>query len=342
MSTRERSTREPIATIHTALREVLERVPDVRPVTLGAALPLERMPGDPEVPHLSEAEPVEERTVRAHAVPGEPTPGFAAFLDGAQESRVLAWMGAAPIVYGRVAAVIRERVQRRLVTWREPLVERRLYAPLAYTGRDALEAAFPPPALIDTVPPDANGEIPKPHPILLLDRARSAVSRARELLERRLAERWCDAEQRPLLIDGGIGASETVAHAPCVVGVVKSHRTLYLDGAALDTVLGLRLGERSTVIRIAPRGPHTASVLSWYLRLRSPDGHDALWGLVRVEVADSERFASPADAARVTERADTVSRWVLAERAPISLPDPRWDKMVYGVRNAEEYLKSVE
>lgn len=190
--------------------------------------------------------------------------------------------------------------------------------------------------------PDATGEIPKPHPILLLERARSAVARAREDVERRLAERWCRAEQRPLLIDGGIGTSETVAHSAFVIGIVKSHRTLYLDGAALDTVLALRAGERSTVIRIAPRGLHMSSVLSWYLRLRAPDGHDALWGLVRVEVADTERIVSPADTARITERADTVSRWVLAERAPISLPDPRWDKMVYGVRNAEEYLKARE
>lgn len=334
------STREPMATVHSALREVLQRVPDVRPVTLGTALPLERMPGDADAPHVAEAEAVEERIVRAHPVPGDPTPGFAAFLDGTQESQVLAWMGAAPIVYGRVAAVIRERVQRRLVTWRAPIVDRRLYAPLAYTGRQALESAFPPASLVDTAAPDANGEIPKPHPILLLERARSAVARAREDVERRLAEQWCRVEQRPVLIDGGIGVSETVAHSPCVVGVVKSHRALYVDGDALDTVLALRVGERSTVIRIAPRGSHMSSVLSWYLRLRSPDGHDALWGLVRVEAADADRAAPSTDATRITERADTVSRWILAERAPISLPDPRWDKMVYGVRNAEEYLKT--
>jgi len=120
---------------------------------------------------------------------------------------------------------------------------------------------------------------------------------------------------------------------------VKSHRALYVDGVALETVLALRAGERSTVIRIAPRG--RSSVLSWYLRLRAHDGHDALWGLVRVEVADTERLTSPADTARVAARADTVSRWVLAELTPISLPDPRWDKMVYGIRNTEEYLKAL-
>jgi hypothetical protein len=328
----------PIATFRSALRHVMERLPEVRPVTMGAAAPLERMPGDPEAPHVVEAAPIEHDTVRALAVPGEPEVGFAAFLDGTQESQVLAWTGPAPIVYGRVAASVRVRVERRLVTWGEPLVERRIYAPLAYTERESLEQAFPPPALVDTAAPDESGEIPKPHPTLLLERARSAVSRDREQLERRLAERWCDAETRPLLIDGGIGASEAVAQAPCAVGVVKSHRTLYVDGPALDIVLALAKGERSTVIRIAPRG--RSSVLSWYLRLRDHAGHDALWGLVRVEVADTERLASSADPERVTARADQVSRWILAELAPIALPDPRWDKMVYGVRNAEEYLKA--
>jgi hypothetical protein len=31
----------------------------------------------------------------------------------------------------------------------------------------------------------------------------------------------------------------------------------------------------------------------------------------------------------------------LAEVAPVSLPDGRWDKMVYGVRDCEEFLRAV-
>ncbi|HEX5436267.1 MAG TPA: hypothetical protein VFW98_03860 [Gemmatimonadaceae bacterium] len=332
------SGRDPTATFHAALRHVAQRLPNVRPVLAGAGAVLERLPGDPEAPRLIAAEPVEDDGVRPHRVPGTPTTGFSAFLDGTQQSRVLAWIGAAPIVYGCVAAAVRVRAARRLVTWREPIEQRRVYAPLTYTVDAALADAFPRQTLVDTATPDAGGVIPPPHPTLLLERARLAVSRDREEIERRLAERWCRDEQRTLLIDGGIGASEAVAQAPCVVGVVKSHRTLYVDGAALQAVLALSRGERSTVIRIAPRG--RSSVLSWYLRLRTHDGHDALWGLVRVEVADTERSVPLPDHARVAGRADTVSRWLLAELEPISLPDPRWDKMVYGVRNVEEYLKA--
>lgn len=313
-----------------ALHEALRRAPGIRPVA-DAGAPLERMGGDADPPRLKDARIVEDATLRARAIRGDPSPGFVAFLDGAQESRVVAWDLASPIVAGRISAAIRARADRRLATWGEPVVERRLYLPFQYTPRHPWDSLFPASALVDTSAPAADGEVPPAHPVLLVERARQAVSRDRDALEQRLAERWCDAEERPLFVDGGIGGSERVAQAPCVVGVIKSHRTLWADGEALRVVLSLRAGERTSVIRIAPRD--RSSVLSWYLRLRDPAGHDTLWGLVRVEV--SERTAD------VTARADEVSRWVLAEGAPLSLPDARWDKMVYGIRNTEEYLRAL-
>ena len=54
-------------------------------------------------------------------------------------------------------------------------------------------------------------------------------------------------------------------------------------------------------------------------------------GLVRIEVTKPE--------ADVTTRADDVSRWVMAERTPIALPDARWDVMSYGIARCEAYLK---
>jgi len=42
-----------------------------------------------------------------------------------------------------------------------------------------------------------------------------------------------------------------------------------------------------------------------------------------------------------TGMADRISRWLLAERAPISAPDPRWDRMLYGIRSVEEFLKAT-
>ena len=61
--------------------------------------------------------------------------------------------------------------------------------------------------------------------------------------------------------------------------------------------------------------------------------------LVRVEAADSAVTSErPED---LTLRADLISRWILAEVAPLALPDGRWDKMVYGIRDCEEFLRAV-
>jgi hypothetical protein len=121
-----------------------------------------------------------------------------------------------------------------------------------------------------------------------------------------------------------------VASSTNVVGVIKSHRTLYVEGEALKTVVGLAKGERSSVFLVSPRSRH--AVMSWYLRLRDPASHDVLWGLVRVEMAQCENPA---------ERADEISRWVLAETSPLALPDGRWDKMSYGIRDVEEFLRAI-
>jgi hypothetical protein len=62
-----------------------------------------------------------------------------------------------------------------------------------------------------------------------------------------------------------------------------------------------------------------------------------MWGLVRVEIAQPKRI----EASDVGVRADKVSRWILSEVAPLALPDARWDKMLYGVRDCEEFLRAI-
>ena len=77
---------------------------------------------------------------------------------------------------------------------------------------------------------------------------------------------------------------------------------------------------------------------SFYLRLRDRAGYDPMWGLVRVEIA----MPTASDVDRIGARADEVSRRILAEVSPLALPDARWDKMVYGVRDCEEFLRAVQ
>jgi hypothetical protein len=72
--------------------------------------------------------------------------------------------------------------------------------------------------------------------------------------------------------------------------------------------------------------------------VRDSRGHDPLWGLVRIEVAEGSQSARRA----LGDRADAVSRSVLAEALPLAVPDARWDKMVYGVRDCEEFLRAIQ
>lgn len=316
-----------------AQRFLAARLPGGRPAAESAPT-LEQTTTSAETPRMvTENKVIEGTTLRAHRILDAPIAGFAAFLDGTQRSRVVQYLpGGQPLVHGTVAAVIRVRRNRRLVTWRT-LVESRLYVPLAALDSGtvaALKAQF---ELEDLAAPDRSGAPVSRHPLALLERAVQLVQRSREEAERRLAEQWCGVETGNLFVDGGISGSERVATSACTVGVVKSHRTLYADESSLPTVLDLPKGHRTSVFRVT--SPHRSTVASWYLRLRDFAGRDPMWGLVRVEAAEL------ADATAMRARADEISRWVLAEASPIALPDGRWDKMAYGIRDCEEFLRAI-
>jgi hypothetical protein len=326
------STAPPIDTgFHAVQRRLAALLPDAE--SLGsAALELTSLLVQ-EKPRLDPPEVIEGKAIRAIDVKGEPVPHFAAFLDGTQTSRVTHFVGGVPIVHGSVAAVVRERKDRRMTTWRAPLVERRLYAPLGMLPAATAKAIVDSGA--DVADTSANRDIDSIHPFALQDAALQAVQRHRSALERHLAEAWTSSRQDVLFVDGGISESPQVATSESVVGVVKTHQQLYVDGSDLGTILRLRAGQRSSMTRVSPRS--RTSVASWYVRLRDPQGHDPLWGLVRVEVAEPKGVS----AKQMTARADLVSRWVLAEALPLALPDGRWDKMVYGIRDCEEFLRAI-
>jgi hypothetical protein len=323
------------AASQTALRQLMQRLPGVSAVE-GAASIESPLSADPPV--LRSAQLVEGTALRAiNVLPAraDVTSGFGAFLDGAQRVQIMGHHDGIPIVYGTASAAVRVRVNRRMVTWGHlpPRVERKFFLPLRYLPVLDDRSAWATQSgveIVDTSEADQAGAFPSLHPTALLDRAMRAVDDMRERLEHQLAEAWCVAGDAPLFIDGGISGNPRVASSSCAVGVVKSHRTLFADGEALRTIFALSKGERSSVFRVSPRS--RSSVISWYLRVRDAKGHDAMWGLVRVEVAECDRPA---------ERADEISRWVLAEMSPLSLPDGRWDKMAYGVRDCEEFLRAI-
>ena len=115
---------------------------------------LETQSPAPEPPRLQRAEPFEGDAVRVVRVDGEPLAGIAAFLDGIQQSRVLAHgSGGIPFVYGTVAASVRVRRDRTLVSWRDDAtrVERALFVPRAAIGDAAWDALSATCAVRDTL-----------------------------------------------------------------------------------------------------------------------------------------------------------------------------------------------
>jgi hypothetical protein len=321
------------ASFHAVQRRLAALIPEATTVVGGTALELSGLLVA-ERPRLDPPMVLEDEAITTRVVPGGPNVRFTAFLDGSQSSRVAQFIRGVPIVHGTVAAVVRHRQDRRMTTWRAPLVRRRLYAPLALLPariRNALTESDS--EIVDTM---ASREVESIHPFALQEAALQCVQRDRSALERELAESWCGEGTGDLLMDGGISESRVVARSPAVVGVVKSHQQLYVGGDDLGTILGLKAGERSSVVRIAPRA--RTPVASWYLRLRGGTAHDPLWGLVRIEVAELANVASK----DIRARADEVSRWVLAEALPLAIPDARWDKMVYGIRDCEEFLRAIQ
>jgi hypothetical protein len=250
----------------------------------------------------------------------EPWPDPLAFLDGVQRTTLLAYAGAAPILVAEIAAGVRERAGGRLVTVVE---ERRVLAlgrpaALAEAG-DALDGLGTL-ALPDDEPP---------HPVRDLFNAARAVDRARGALELAAAAQFRTRSSGWLVVDGALSESPAWAADPRIVGIAKSHATLPFEGEALARYLRLPAGHRSSVF--APATRSVAPVHAWALRLWPWEGRDLFYGLVRVEVAPQNG---------TTQAADRLSRHILAERAPISTPDRRWDRLLYGIHSVERYLRA--
>lgn len=280
----------------------------------------------PEPTALGEAETVEEGGFALHDV-GEPEPsGFGYFLDGIEMTRVSAYVDLVPIVHGYVAAVIRQRVDRSFRTW---AVEEQEVLAFPFDRLDPsrlVDAGIPKKSLVNSDP-----ESEESHPLRLAELGRVAVKKRRSALEAVLARRWADESPRGgwLLVDGGLAIEPRTLNTGRAVGLVKSHRTQFLDSSAMSEVLAMEQGQRSAVFK--PVRPEIGEVYSWYLRLRSPRHHDIYWALARLEGVSDDR---------TLEAADRISRWLLSETAPLALPDPRWHVLLYPIRDCESYLRA--
>jgi hypothetical protein len=298
----------------------LRRLLAVRGLT-PASIAAEASGGRTEEACLRPATLVEGTALAAIAVgAAEPWTERVAFLDGIQRSELLAYAGAAPIVSAEIAAGVRERTGGRLST---ATVERRF---LALARPSALAAAGDALEGLATV---ALPEDEPPHPVRDLANASRALDRARGALELAVAARYRGGSGAWLVVDGALSESPAWAEDPRIIGVAKSHATLPFDGTDLERYLRLPQGHRSSVF--APATRSVAPVHAWALRLWPWEGRDLFHGLIRIEVAPVN--GSP-------EMADLLSRRLLAERAPVSTPDPRWDRLLYGIHSVEQCLRA--
>jgi hypothetical protein len=264
---------------------------------------------------------LEDLPLSGHPVgPAEPWPGTVAFLDGIQRYEVMAYAGASPVVVAEVAAGVLERRDRQLHV--AEVARRRL----VIARPDALAR------LEDEIQGHTAVALPDDdpaHPVHDFQLARREVDALRGRLEVELGHRYRSASNAWLLVDGSLAESPQWAADRHMLGICKSHATLPFSDTDLEQYLRLPAGSRSPLFQ--PAGNEIAPVYSWALRLWPWEGKDLLHGLIRVEVSPTaDTFAA----------ADQLSRWLLAERAPVSTPDPRWDRLLYGIRAVEEYLKA--
>ncbi|HTL05276.1 MAG TPA: hypothetical protein VL241_05975, partial [Gemmatimonadales bacterium] len=184
------------------LRRRLAAIPGLVPASL--APPASQ--GRAEEARIEPAELIEPGPVAPRPVgAAEPWPETVAFLDGIQRFEVLGYVGAAPLLYGEIAAAVRERVGReartvicyhqRLVLGRPEVLD---LAPAALEGVEAI-------ALESSEPV---------HPLCDLDAARAALDAARLDLERKAGNAYRDRSAGWLVVDGSLAVSPRWAADP--------------------------------------------------------------------------------------------------------------------------------
>jgi hypothetical protein len=288
--------------------------------------------------------------------PHEGTSKLCYFLDGVQSSREIGRIGMAPVVVATVAAAIINRCDRRFsrMPMETPTVVQAVILPRS-AGDERIEALWQ--LLLEAGFSELGAEEVPSSSYLVLDsaefmgeeldpsdyvgmreRAGVRVRAIRERLEGGMLRNW-ELDDRTLedpdawiAVDGQL--KEIRESNRRAVGLIKSVARPEFVGKDVGMLLDLEPGMRTTSfvpdwqLRRDPGERRT----SWYLRVwpRQP-GADALGSLMRVE---APRDTPP-------ETIDEITRWVLAERAPLAKPDPRWPAMIYPIHYVEKLLKPL-
>ncbi|MFZ4507436.1 MAG: hypothetical protein ACOYON_07045 [Fimbriimonas sp.] len=239
--------------------------------------------------------------------------GFTHFLDGAQWVRPVAYHGLYPILFAHVSAALCERKERELAGPKPEQIR-------------TTEMVLAPAGVLVRDPQVREVEVDKTDP---LTKYHDLIGNERGALEKELARGF---EDGCLLVDGGIEGIVEDNDPRVIVGLVKSHDTQYFASPErVQTIVDLRAGQRTSAFVRPVQAKNGKIATSFYLKMREDRHAGPFFGLARVEVA-----ATPA----MLGRLDEIAAWLLFERAPASLPDPRYDRLVYPIHLVEKFLKS--
>jgi len=321
--------------------------------------------GDLELQHLARSPEEEDqgpagRPHHLESPPGPRDPGasdgtsrLCYFLDGVQSSREIGRIGAAPVVVATVAAAVVNRCDRRFSRMDldgPPAVVRAVILPRR-AGDEGVEAFWnlllgaglselgpeDVPSSSDLLL-DSTYHTAEPDPsdyVGMRERALGRVRTLRERLESALLRRWEDEQENMeewIAVDGQL--KEVRESNRRAVGLIKSVARPEFVGEDVRMLLDLAPGMRTTSfvpdwqLRRDPGERRT----SWYMRIWPPQpGVDGLGSLMRIE----------APRGTLPEEIDEITRWVLAERAPLAKPDSRWPAMIYPIHYVEKILKPL-
>jgi hypothetical protein len=247
-----------------------------------------------------------------------------------------------PVHYFVVAAVILERIGKKLSVWDKAEIVHGVFVSKSLVPDQHVLEQFEERGLrvVDTEKgANRNNDY--------YDMRRRALREAKSLrlrAEQSLIARWRESDQARdsfLVIDGTLMNMRDEKNVDRCVGVSKSFGSRYFDIGTHNRILSLRELQRSWTFRFHDTNDQGDDMrlgsrerLSWYLRLRESERSEPEFGLIRVEI--SKTYFDQA-----ALYADRFSRSLLSERLPTSYPAPRWDKHLYPVRQCENYLSSV-
>jgi hypothetical protein len=310
-----------VTTALLTIRSLFEGDTSVRVVAPTAALEDSRFlsPTEEAYPGV-EAEVVEGDSFDVFDVPIATESAFTHFLDGAQRTWPAMYDGFAPICIAHTSAALLERRGREVLPPIEEwyLGDREAYVPSQSNKANKLAQLFGIVAV--KVEDSATGA-------KMQDEIADAVSKRREDRETALAKKFTRGR---LLLDGGFNVP--VPDDVFAVGLVKSHRRQYFSSRQrVEKILNLKTGQRSSVFRREANTATGGHAYSFYLKLHDGPQQGPMYGLIRIELPPRQEML---------KQASEIASWLMCERCPLSMPDARYDKLLYPIRLVEQHLKA--